>query len=59
MLIITAIMVILCKNYIRIEQSNEAVFFQRMVTQMMYRLEDSNQAFEPVLNSYQEYKRPI
>ncbi len=59
MLIITSIMIILCKNHIRIEQSNEIIFFQRMVTQMMYQLEDGSQGFEPIVNSYYEYTHPI
>ena len=59
MLIITTIMMILCKNYIHMEQSNEIIIFQRLVTQMMYQLEDSSQAFESIVDSYHEYKYPI
>ena len=59
MLIITFIMIILCKNYILMKQSNELLFFQRMVTQMMYELEDSSYTFESIINSYHEYKKPI
>ena len=40
MLIITSIMIILCNNYVHTEQSSEVLLFQRMVTQMMYQLED-------------------
>ena len=59
MIIITSIMIILCKNYIRMAQSNESIFFQRMVTQMMYQLEDGSHGFESIVNSYHEYKHPI
>ncbi len=59
MLIITSIMIILCKNYIHMEQSNELIFFQRMVTQMMYQLEDNSHAFKSVVDSYHEYRHPI
>lgn len=59
MLIITSIMMILCKNYIHMEQSNEIIFFQKMVTQMIYQLEDSSQDFESIADFYHEYKRPI
>lgn len=41
------------------EQSNEIIIFQRLVTQMMYQLEDSSQAFESIVDSYHEYKYPI
>ena len=54
MLIITFIMIILCKNYILMKQSNELLFFQRMVTQMMYQLEDSSHKFESIVNSYHD-----
>ena len=59
MLIITSIMIILCKNYIHMERSSEMILFQRMVTQMMYQLEDNNQNFESIVDSYHEYKYPI
>ncbi|MEY8516979.1 HAMP domain-containing sensor histidine kinase [Lachnospiraceae bacterium 29-84] len=59
MIIITSIMVILCNNYIRMEQANEIIFFQRMVTQMMYQLEDNDQNFESIVDSYHDYKYPI
>jgi signal transduction histidine kinase len=59
MLIITCIMLILCKNYLRIEQANEIALFQRMVTQMTYQLKDSSQGFASIINSYQEYSHPI
>ena len=59
MLIITSIMIILCKNYIHTEQSNEIIIFQRLVTQMMYQLEDSSQTFQSIVDSYHEYKYPI
>ncbi len=59
MLIITSIMIILCKNYIHMEQSNEIIFFQKMVTQMIYQLEDSSQDFESIADFYHEYRRPI
>ena len=59
MLIITAIMIILCNNYVHMEQSNEVILFQRMVTQMMYQFEDTNQNFESIADSYHEYKSPI
>ncbi len=59
MLIITLIMIILCKNYIRMEQSNELIFFQRMAMQMMYQLEDNSHAFKSIVDSYQKYRRPI
>ena len=59
MLIITSIMMILCKNYIHMEQSNEIIFFQKMATQMIYQLEDSSQDFESIADFYHEYKRPI
>ena len=59
MLIITSIMIILCKNYIHMEQSNEIIIFQRLVTQMLYQLEDSSQAFQSIADSYHEYKYPI
>lgn len=59
MLIITTIMMILCKNYIHMEQSNELIFFQRMVTQMMYQLEDNSHAFKSIVDSYHEYRHPI
>ncbi len=59
MLIITSIMMILCKNYIHMEQSNEIIFFQKMVTQMIYQLEDSSQDFESIADFYHEYRRPI
>ena len=51
MLIITSIMIILCKNYIHMEQSNEIIIFQRLVTQMLYQLEDSSQAFQSIADS--------
>ena len=59
MLIITSIIIILCKNYIHMKQTNEIITFQRLVTQMMYQLEDSSQAFQSILDSYHEYKYPI
>ena len=59
MLIITSIMIILCNNYVHMEQSSEVLLFQRMVTQMMYQLEDNNQNFESIVDSYHEYKYPI
>ena len=59
MFIITSIMIILCKNYISMEQSKELIFFQRMVTQMMYQLEDSSHAFTSIIDSYHEYRHPI
>ena len=59
MLIITSIMIILCNNYIHMEQSSEIILFQRMVTQMMYQLEDNSQNFESIADSYHEYKYPI
>ena len=36
------------------KQSNELLFFQRMVTQMMYQLEDSSHKFESIVNSYHD-----
>lgn len=36
------------------KQSNELIFFQRMVTQMMYELEDSSHTFESIVNSYHD-----
>lgn len=59
MIIITSIMGIICKNYIRMEQANEIILFQRMVTQIMYQLEDNSHSFKSIVNSYQEYKYPI
>ena len=59
MLIITSIMMILCKNYIRMEQSNEIIFFQKMVTQMIYQLEDSSPDFESIADFYHEYRHSI
>ncbi len=59
MLIITSIMIILCKNYIHMEQSNEIIFFQKLVTQMIYQLEDSSQDFKPIADSYHEYRPPL
>ena len=59
MLIITSIMIILCNNYVHMEQSGEVILFQRMVTQMMYQLEDNSQNFESIADSYHEYKFPI
>ena len=59
MLIITSIMIILCNNYVHMEQSSEVLLFQRMVTQMMYQLEDNSQNFESIADSYHEYKSPI
>ena len=59
MLIITSIMIILCNNYVHMKQSSEVILFQRMVTQMMYQLEDNNQNFESIVDSYHEYKYPI
>ena len=59
MLIITSIMIILCNNYVHTEQSSEVFLFQRMVTQMMYQLEDNSQNFESIADSYHEYKSPI
>ena len=59
MLIITSIMMILCKNYIHMEQSNEIIFFQKMATQMIYQLEDSSQDFESIADFYHEYRLPI
>lgn len=59
MLIITAIMIILCNNYVHMEQSNEVILFQRMVTQMMYQFEDNSQNFKSIADSYHEYKSPI
>ena len=59
MVIITLIMMILCRNYVYMEQSNELVFFQRMVTQMMYQLEDNSHAWKTIVDSYQEYRHPI
>ena len=51
MLIITSIMIILCNNYVHMEQSSEVLLFQRMVTQMMYQLEDNSQNFESIADS--------
>ena len=48
MLIITSIMIILCNNYVHMEQSSEVLLFQRMVTQMMYQFEDNSQNFESI-----------
>ncbi len=59
MLIITSIMIILCNNYVHMEQSSEVILFQRMVTQMMYQFEDNSQNFESIADSYHEYKSPI
>ena len=59
MLIITSIMIILCNNYVHMKQSSEVILFQRMVTQMMYQLEDNNQNFESIVDSYNKYKYPI
>lgn len=59
MLIITSIMIILCNNYVHMEQSSEILLFQRMVTQMMYQFEDNSQNFESIADSYHEYKSPI
>lgn len=59
MLIITSIMIILCNNYVHMEQSSEVILFQRMVTQMMYQFEDNSQNFESIADSYHEYKAPI
>ena len=59
MLIITSIMIILCKNYIHMEQSNEIIFFQKMVTQMIYQLEDNSQDFESIADFYHEYRHSI
>lgn len=59
MLIITSIMIILCNNYVHMEQSGEVILFQRMVTQMMYQFEDNSQNFESIADSYHEYKFPI
>lgn len=59
MLIITAIMIILCNNYVHMEQSNEVILFQRIVTQMMYQFEDNSQNFKSIADSYHEYKSPI
>ena len=59
MIIITSIMMILCNNYIHMEQSNELIFFQRMVTQMMYQLEDNSHDFPSILDTYHEYRHPI
>ncbi|MCI8561886.1 MAG: HAMP domain-containing histidine kinase [Lachnospiraceae bacterium] len=59
MLIITLVMVILCKNYIRTEQANESFLFQRMVTHLTYQLKDNNQSFKSIITSYHEYKYPI
>ena len=59
MLIITSIMIILCNNYVHMEQSSEVLLFQRMVTQMMYQFEDNSQNFESIADSYHEYKSPI
>ncbi len=59
MLIITSIMIILCNNYVHMKQSSEVILFQRMVTQMMYQLEDNNQNFESIVDSYYKYKYPI
>ena len=59
MLIITSIMIILCNNYVHMEQSGEVILFQRMVTQMMYQFEDNSQNFESIADSYHEYKSPI
>ena len=59
MLIITSIMMILCKNYIHMEQSNEIIFFQKMATQMIYQLEDSSQDFRSIADFYHEYRHSI
>ncbi len=59
MLIITSIMMILCKNYIRMEQSNEIIFFQKMATQMIYQFEDSSQDFKSIADFYHEYRHSI
>lgn len=59
MLIITSIMIILCNNYVHMEQSNEVILFQRIVTQMMYQFEDNSQNFKSIADSYHEYKSPI
>ena len=49
-------MLILCNNYVHMEQSSEVILFQRMVTQMMYQFEDNSQNFESIADSYHEYK---
>ena len=59
MLIITSIMMILCKNYIHMEQSNEIIFFQKMATQMIYQFEDSSQDFRSIADFYHEYRHSI
>lgn len=59
MLIITSIMMILCKNYIHMEQSNEMIFFQKMATQMIYQFEDSSQDFRSIADFYHEYRHSI
>ena len=59
MLIITSIMMILCKNYIHMEQSNEIIFFQKMATQMIYQFEDSSQDFKSIADFYHEYRHSI
>ena len=59
MLIITLIMMILCKNHIHMERLNELSFFQRMVTQMIYHLEDNSHDFKSIVDSYHEYRNPI
>lgn len=59
MLIITSIMIILCKNYIHMEQSNEIIFFQKMATQMIYQFEDSSQDFRSIADFYHEYRHSI
>lgn len=54
MLIITVIIGILSTNYIRLESINDSTLFQRMVTLMIYQLEDNSQNIENVIRSYED-----
>ena len=54
MLIITVIIGILSTNYIRMESINDSTLFQRMVTLMIYQLEDNSQNIENVIRSYED-----
>ena len=49
MLIITMVMAIICFNYISTEKGNQSSFFQRMVTLLIYQLEEHPRDYEELM----------
>lgn len=54
MLIITLVIGILSVNYVKEQSVNDSTLFQRMVTLMIYQLEDNDQDLENVIRSYED-----